>query len=329
MHAITVPQPGGPDALTWAEVPDPTPCPNEVIVDVAATAVNRADLLQRQGHYPPPPGASPYLGLECSGVISAVGAEVSHHRVGDQVCALLAGGGYAERVAVPAGQLLPVPAGLSLVDAAALPEVACTVWSNVVKLAGLRAGESLLVHGGGSGIGTFAVQLGAALGATVLTTARAGKHEQLRALGAHHTIDYTTEDFVARARELTGDGDGGVDVILDIIGAAYLERNIDALGIGGRLAIIGLQGGRKAEVNLGAMLAKRATIFTTALRSRPLAEKAEIVRRVHDQVWPLVASGAIRPVIDRRLPLAQAAQAHRVVEGSDHLGKVLLVTGED
>lgn len=329
MHAITVPQPGGPEALVWAEVPDPIPCPNEVIVDVAATAVNRADLLQRQGHYPPPPGAPPYLGLECSGVISEVGAEVSHHRVGDQVCALLAGGGYAERVAVPAGQLLPVPAGLSLVDAAALPEVACTVWSNVVKLAGLRAGESLLVHGGGSGIGTFAIQLGAALGAMVLTTARAAKHKQLRALGAHHTIDYTAEDFVARARELTGDGDGGVDVILDIIGAGYLERNVETLAVGGRLVIIGLQGGRKAELNLGALLAKRGTIFATALRSRPIAEKAEIVRRVHDQVWPLVASGAIRPVIDRRLPLSQAAQAHRIVEGSDHLGKVLLVAGAE
>ncbi|MDG4762803.1 NAD(P)H-quinone oxidoreductase [Solwaraspora sp. WMMD406] len=327
MYAITVPRPGGPDALVWAEVPDPTPGPDGVIIDVAATAVNRADLLQRQGHYPPPPGASPYLGLECSGVISAVGADVTGHRVGDQVCALLAGGGYAQRVAVPAGQLLPVPAGVDLVDAAALPEVACTVWSNVVKLAGLRAGDVFLVHGGGSGIGTFAIQLGAALGATVITTARAAKHDRLRSLGAHHTIDYPTEDFVGRCRELLTDGHDGVDVILDIVGAAYLARNVDVLATGGRLAIIGLQGGRTAELDLGALLAKRATIFATALRSRPVAEKAEIVRRVHDQVWPLIGSGAVRPMIDRRLPLAEAAQAHRIVESSDHLGKVLLTTG--
>ncbi|MFY1635142.1 NAD(P)H-quinone oxidoreductase [Solwaraspora sp. WMMB335] len=327
MYAITVPQPGGPEALIWDEVPDPTPGPDEVVVDVAATAVNRADLLQRQGNYAPPPGAAPYPGLECSGVISEVGANVTAHRVGDEVCALLSGGGYAERVVVPAGQLLPVPAGVSLADAAALPEVACTVWSNVVKLAGLRSGETFLVHGGGSGIGTFAVQLGAALGAVVITTARAAKHEQLRALGAHHTIDYPAEDFVTRCRELVDDGHDGVDVILDIVGAAYLARNVDALATGGRLAIIGMLGGRKAELNIGVLLAKRGTIFATALRSRPLAEKAEIVRRVHDQVWPLVGSGAIRPVVDRRLPLAEAAQAHRIVESSDHLGKVLLVTG--
>ncbi|SDY16073.1 putative NAD(P)H quinone oxidoreductase, PIG3 family [Micromonospora pattaloongensis] len=320
MHAITIPQPGGPDALVWAEVPDPEPGPGEVVVDVTASAVNRADLLQRQGLYPPPAGAPPYPGLECSGVITAVGPDVPDHRVGDRVCALLAGGGYAERVVVPAGQLLPIPTGVSLADAAALPEVACTVWSNVVRLAGLRSGETLLVHGGGSGIGTFAIQLGAALGATVITTARAGKHDRLRELGAHHTIDYTDADFVAETKRIAG----GADVILDIIGGPYLDRNVDALAIGGRLSIIGLQGGRKAELNLGALLAKRASVHATTLRARPVPEKAEIVRGVHQEVWPLISAGTVRPIVDRRLPLAEAAQAHRIVESSDHLGKVLL-----
>lgn len=320
MRAITIPEPGGPDALVWAEVPDPEPGPGEVIVDVVASAVNRADLLQRQGYYPPPAGAPPYPGLECSGVISAVGPGVTSHRVGDEVCALLAGGGYAERVVVPAGQLLPVPAGVSLTDAAALPEVACTVWSNVIQRAQLTAGETLLVHGGGSGIGTFAIQLGAALGATVITTARAAKHDRLRELGAHHTIDYTSEDFV----EVTKRVAGGANVILDIIGGAYLARNIDALATDGRLVVIGLQRGRRAELDLNALMAKRASVHGTTLRARPVEEKAEIVRGVREQVWPLIADGTIRPVIDRRLPMAQAAEAHRVVESSDHFGKVLL-----
>ncbi|WP_446217450.1 NAD(P)H-quinone oxidoreductase [Micromonospora sp. IBHARD004] len=325
MRAITIPEPGGPEALVWAEVPDPEPGPGEVVVDVRASAVNRADLLQRQGHYPPPPGAPAHPGLECSGVISAVGPEVTGWTVGQEVCALLAGGGYAERVAVPAGQLLPVPAGVDLVDAAALPEVACTVWSNVVALARLAKGETLLVHGGGSGIGTFAIQLGVALGATVVVTARAAKHERLRELGAAHTIDYREQDFVEEVRRVT---DGrGADVILDIIGAAYLPRNVAALATGGRLVVIGMQGGRKGELDLGALLAKRASVAATALRSRPLAEKAEIVRGVREQVWPLVESGAVRPIVDRRLPMADAAEAHRLVETSDHLGKVLLTTG--
>ncbi|MEW2143539.1 NAD(P)H-quinone oxidoreductase [Micromonospora vinacea] len=321
MRAITIPQPGGPDALVWAEVPDPEPGPNEVIVDVRASGVNRADLLQRQGHYPPPPGAPPYPGLECSGVITEVGAEVAGWAVGQQVCALLAGGGYAERVAVPAGQLLPVPA-CDPVDAAALPEVACTVWSNLVQVARLGAGETLLVHGGGSGIGTFAVQLGAALGVTVLTTARQSKHARLRELGAAHLIDYREQDFVEEARRVT---DGrGVDVILDIMGGSYLGRNVSALATGGRLVVIGMQGGRKAELDLGALLAKRASVTATSLRSRPLAEKAEIVQGVRDEVWPLVEEGRIQPIVDRRLPMTEAAQAHRLVESSDHFGKVLL-----
>ncbi|MEH0938765.1 NAD(P)H-quinone oxidoreductase [Micromonospora psammae] len=324
MRAITIPKPGGPEALVWAEVPDPEPGPGEVLVDVRASAVNRADLLQRQGHYPPPPGAPAYPGLECSGVIAAIGPDVTGWEVGQQVCALLAGGGYAERVAAPAGQLLPVPAGVDLVDAAALPEVACTVWSNVTRQAGLAAGETLLVHGGGSGIGTFAIQFGAALGATVVATARAAKHERLRELGAAHTVDYREQDFVEEVRRVT---DGrGADVILDIMGASYLGRNVAALADGGRLVVIGMQGGRKGELDLGALLAKRATVAATALRSRPLEDKASIVRGVREQVWPLVESGAIRPVVDRRVPMTAAAEAHRLVESSDHLGKVLLTT---
>ncbi|MFG3700816.1 NAD(P)H-quinone oxidoreductase [Micromonospora sp. NPDC047620] len=325
MRAMTIPEPGGPDALVWSEVPDPEPGPGEVVVDVRATAVNRADLLQRQGHYPPPPGAPAYPGLECSGVISATGPDVAGWEVGQEVCALLAGGGYAERVAVPAGQLLPVPAGVDLVDAAALPEVACTVWSNVVQLARLAKGETLLLHGGGSGIGTFAIQLGVALGATVVVTARAAKHERLRELGATHTIDYREQDFVEEVRRVT---DGrGADVILDIMGASYLPRNVAALATDGRLVVIGMQGGRKGELDLGALLAKRGTVAATALRSRPPAQKAEIVRGVRQQVWPLVEAGAVRPIVDRRLPITEAAQAHRLVESSDHVGKVLLTTG--
>ncbi|HWG99772.1 MAG TPA: NAD(P)H-quinone oxidoreductase [Pilimelia sp.] len=310
MYAITITEPGGPETLTWAEVPDPQPGPGEVLIEVAASAVNRADLLQRQGHYPPPPGAPPYPGLEASGTTAD----------GTPVCALLSGGGYAQRVAVPAAQVLPVPAGVSLEDAAALPEAACTVWSNLVGFAGLAKGETLLVHGGGSGIGTFAIQLGVALGATVITTARAVKHPALRQLGAHVTVDYTTEDFVEVVR-----AHGGADVVLDIVGAAYLARNVAALARGGRLAVIGLQGGRRAELDLSALLAKRAWVGATALRSRPPREKAEIVRAVREQVWPLVEAGAARPVIDRRLPLHRAADAHRVLEAGDHLGKVLLV----
>ncbi|MGW9197759.1 NAD(P)H-quinone oxidoreductase [Micromonospora chersina] len=323
MHAITIPKPGGPEALVWAAVPDPEPGPGEVVVEVRASAVNRADLLQRQGQYPPPPGAPAYPGLECAGVVAALGPGVTGWAVGDEVCALLAGGGYAERVAVPAGQLLPVPAGVDPVDAAALPEVACTVFSNVVQLARLTEGETLLVHGGGSGIGTFAIQLGVALGATVVVTARAAKHERLRELGAAHAIDYREQDFVEEVRRVT---DGrGADVILDIMGAAYLPRNVAALATGGRLVVIGMQGGRKGELDLGMLLAKRASVHATALRSRPVAEKAEIVRGVREQVWPLVESGKIRPVVHARAKMADAADAHRLVETSDHLGKVLLV----
>jgi putative PIG3 family NAD(P)H quinone oxidoreductase len=323
VYAVTIPRPGGPDVLAWTEVPDPVPGPGEVLIDVAATAVNRADLLQRQGYYPPPPGAPAYPGLECSGSVLAAGPQSATWHPGEQVCALLAGGGYAERVVVPQEHVLPVPAGMDTPTAAAFPEVACTVWANVVDAARLRPGESLLVHGGGSGIGTFAIQLGRAIGATVLTTARAAKHAALTELGAAVAIDYPTEDFVAASRDATTGK--GVDVILDIIGGPYLSRNIEALAPGGRLVIIGLQGGRSAELDLAALLAKRASITATTLRSRPRAEKARIVQGVREQVWPLVESGAIRPVIHETLPMWQAARAHQIVEASDHIGKVLLV----
>jgi putative PIG3 family NAD(P)H quinone oxidoreductase len=312
-----------PDRMTWTEVPDPEPGEGEVVIDVRAAGVNRADVSQRQGHYPPPPGAPPYPGLECSGVISATGRGVAEHRIGEGACALLAGGGYAERVAVPVGQVLPVPTGLSLVDAAALPEVACTVWSNVVDVARLRPGETLLIHGGGGGIGTFAVQLGKALGARVVVTARAGKHEALHRLGVDLATDYTRADFVEATREFT-DGHGA-DVVLDIMGAKYLGRNVDVLATGGRIVTIGLQGGRKGEVDLGALMAKRGSISATTLRARPLADKARIVQGVRTEVWPLVEAGLIRPIIDTTIPMADAAQAHRRMEASDNLGKILLL----
>jgi putative PIG3 family NAD(P)H quinone oxidoreductase len=321
MHAITIREPGGPEVLVWGEVPDPVPGPGEVLVDVRASAVNRADLLQRAGFYDPPPGTPPYPGLECSGRISALGDGVTGWAVGDEACALLAGGGYAEKVAVPVGQLLPVPT--DVLESAALPEVACTVWSNLVGVARLAAGETLLVHGGGSGIGTFAIQFAAVLGARVLTTARKAKHDVLLELGAELAIDYTAEDFVEVARGATGGR--GVDVILDIQGAGYLSRNVAALATNGRLVVIGLQGGRKAELDLGQLMAKRASVATTALRARPPAEKATIVSGVRDEVWPLVRAGRIRPVIDRRIPMSQAAHAHEVVGANAHIGKVLLV----
>ncbi|MEU8919279.1 MULTISPECIES: NAD(P)H-quinone oxidoreductase [Streptomyces] len=323
MRAITIPEPGGPEALVWADVPDPQPAEGEVLIEVAASAVNRADLLQRQGFYDPPPGSSLYPGLECAGRISALGPGVHGWAVGDEVCALLAGGGYAEKVAVPAGQVLPVPAGVDLVTAAALPEVTCTVWSNVFMIAHLRPGETLLVHGGASGIGTMAIQLAKAVGARVAVTA--GGPEKLARcaeLGADILIDYREQDFVQEIRKAT-DGTGA-DVILDIIGAKYLQRNVKALAVSGRLAIIGLQGGVKAELNLAALMAKRAAITGAGLRARPLNEKAAIVAAVREHVWPLIANGQVRPIVDRVIPMADAAEAHRVVDASAHVGKVVL-----
>ncbi|MFE6972201.1 NAD(P)H-quinone oxidoreductase [Streptomyces sp. NPDC057682] len=323
MHAITIPEPGGPEALVWTEVPDPVPGEGEVLVDVVSSAVNRADVLQRMGFYNPPPGASPYPGLECAGRISAVGPGVVGWAVGDEVCALLAGGGYAEKVAVPAGQLLPVPEGLDLTLAAALPEVTATVWSNVFMVAHLRPAETLLVHGGSSGIGTMAIQLAKAVGARVAVTA--GGPEKLARcaeLGADILIDYRNQDFVEEVGRAT-DG-AGADVILDIMGAKYLDRNVQTLAVNGRLAIIGLQGGAVGELNLGALLNKRAAVTATSLRGRPLTEKTAIVAAVREHVWPLLADGVVKPIVDRTLPMAEAAEAHRVMESSAHIGKVLL-----
>ncbi|MER7837295.1 NAD(P)H-quinone oxidoreductase [Streptomyces sp. NPDC096040] len=324
MYAITIPEPGGPEALVWDEVPDPVPGEGEVLVEVVASAVNRADIMQRMGFYDPPPGASVYPGLECSGRIVEIGPGVSGWSVGDEVCALLAGGGYAQKVAVPAGQLLPVPEGVELKHAAALPEVACTVWSNVFMIAHLRPGETLLVHGGSSGIGTMAIQLGKSIGAKVAVTA--GTKEKLdfcAELGADILVNYRDQDFVAEVKQAT-DG-AGADVILDNMGAKYLDPNVRALAVNGRLAIIGMQGGVKGELNIGALLAKRAAISATSLRARPLTEKAAIVAAVREHVWPLIAGGHVRPIVDRELPMAEAAEAHRLVEASGHIGKVLLV----
>lgn len=325
MYAITIPEPGGPEALVWAEVPDPVPGDGEVLVEVAASAVNRADLLQRQGFYNPPPGASPYPGLECAGRITALGPGVSRWAVGDQVCALLSGGGYAQQVVVPVGQLLPVPPGLGVAEAAALPEVACTVWSNVFMIAHLRPGETLLVHGGASGIGTMAVQLAKAVGARVAVTAGSrAKLDRCAELGADILINYREQDFVEELRAATDDH--GADVILDLMGAKYLERNVTALAVNGRLAVIGMQGGTKGELNLAALLAKRGAVTATSLRARPPEEKAAIVAAVREHVWPLLADGRVRPVVDRTLPMREAAQAHRVLDESSHIGKVVLLT---
>jgi putative PIG3 family NAD(P)H quinone oxidoreductase len=323
MKAITIPAPGGPEALVLAEVPTPEPGPGEVRIALAAAGLNRADVSQRMGLYPPPPGAPEYPGLEVSGRIDALGEGVSGWAVGDEVCALLAGGGYAEQVCVAAGQVLPVPAGVSLEDAAALPEVVCTVWSNVFLTANLQPGELLLVHGGSSGIGTMAIQLAREFGARVAVTA--GSAEKLaacRELGAEVLVNYREQDFVEEVRAATGGA--GADVILDNMGAKYLGRNLDALATSGRLVIIGLQGGAKAELNLSQLMAKRAVVISTSLRARPAAEKATIVAAVREHVWPLVESGRIRPVVHARYPLAQAADAHRAMESSGHIGKILL-----
>ncbi|MGW7206421.1 NAD(P)H-quinone oxidoreductase [Streptomyces sp. NPDC054837] len=324
MRAITIPEPGGPESLVWDEAPDPVPGEGEVLVEVVASAVNRADILQRQGFYDPPPGASPHPGLECSGRVVETGPGVSGWAVGDEVCALLSGGGYAEKVVVPAGQLLPVPKGVDLRQAAALPEVTCTVWSNVFMISHLRPGETLLVHGGSSGIGTMAIQLAKAVGAKVAVTA--GTKEKLdhcAGLGADILVNYREQDFVAEVKQATGGA--GADVILDNMGAKYLDRNVQTLAVNGRLAIIGMQGGIKGELNIAALLGKRAAISATSLRARPPAEKTAIVAAVREHVWPLLDGGHVRPVVDREIPMSDAAAAHRVVEESGHVGKVLLV----
>jgi putative PIG3 family NAD(P)H quinone oxidoreductase len=324
VKAVLSTGPGGPEVLQYVDAPDPEPGPGEVLLDVTAAAVNRADLAQRLGHYPPPEGASDILGLECSGTIAALGQGVDGVELGSQVCALLSGGGYATKVAVPVGQVMPLPQGIDMVTAAALPEVAATVWSNVMMVAGLRSGDTFLVHGGAGGIGTFAIQLTKALGARVITTA--GSPEKLalcRDLGADVAIDYHEQDFVEVVADVT-DGHGA-DVILDNMGAAYLTRNIDSLAMEGRLIVIGFQGGSRAEIDLRALFHKRAAVFSASLRARPVGEKATICAEVVEHVWPLVADGTIRTVVGRTLPLAEAAEAHRLMESGENTGKILLV----
>lgn len=326
MYAITVHEPGGPEALQWTEVPDPQPGPGEVVLDVVASAVNRADLMQRQGKYPPPPGASEIIGLECSGRIAALGEGVRGWSVDAAVCALLSGGGYAEKVAVPAAQLLPIPDGVDPVTAAGLPEVACTVWSNVVGAGRLTEGETFLVQGGSSGIGTHAIQVAKALGARVAATAGApDRLQRCLDLGADIAIDYH-DDVAAELKKAT-DGHGA-DVILDNMGAKGLAANIDALAPDGRLVIIGLQGGVKGELNIAKLLGKRGSVTAMGLRGRPVEGpngKGAIVAGVRDQIWPMIADGRVRPIVHGSMPMADAAEAHRQLEAGGVVGKLLLV----
>ncbi|CAL2272321.1 unnamed protein product [Prunus armeniaca] len=324
MKAVVITTPGGPEVLQLQEVEDPELKDNEVLIKVEATALNRADILQRKGMYPPPPGSSPYLGLECSGTIEAVGKQVSRWQVGDKVCALLSGGGYAEKVAVPAGQVLLAPPGVSLQDAASFPEVSCTVWSTVFMMSRLSAGETFLVHGGSSGIGTFAIQMAKYWGAKVFVTA--GSKEKLafcKNLGADVCINYKMEDFVARVKEETGGK--GVNVILDIIGAEYFRRNLDSLSFDGRLFVIGTMSGAVTETDLRVVLSKRLTIQAAGLRYRSPENKAEIVREVGNNVWPAIVAGKVKPVVYKYFPLSEAAEAHLLMESSKHIGKILLL----
>lgn len=317
MRAILISEPGDPDVLTPGEAPDPTAGPGEVVLDVVAAGVNRADVNQRQGHYPPPPGAPEWPGLEVSGTVADPG-DTAFAR-GDRVCALLAGGGYAERVAVDARLVLPVPDGVDLVEAAGLPEAAATVWSNVFQSAQLQPGETLLVHGGSSGIGTMAIQIATALGSRVLATAGSGaKVAFCESLGAT-AVDYHEADFVEKAQEL-----GGADVVLDLVGGDYLERNIAALRTGGRIMVIANQSNAASTFQLGALMAKRGRVWGTTLRSRPIAEKAEVIRGLREHVWPLVEQGVVRPIIDTVFSLDEAALAHRRMEEGGHVGKLLL-----
>ncbi|CAL9074922.1 uncharacterized protein LOC135636915 [Musa acuminata AAA Group] len=324
MRAVVITSPGGPEVLQVQEVEDPVVGDDEVLIKVEATALNRADTVQRKGLYPLPKGASPYPGLECSGTVLTVGKSVACWKVGDQVCALLSGGGYAEKVAVPAGQVLPIPEGVTLRDAASFPEVACTVWSTIFMTSQLSPGETLLVHGGSSGIGTFAIQIAKHVGIRVFVTA--GSEEKLAAcknLGADVCINYKTEDFVARVEEETGGK--GVDVILDNVGGSYLQKNLDSLGMDGRLFIIGFMGGAATEVNLSCLLARRLTIQAAGLRNRSLENKAKIVAEVKKHVWSAIAAGKVKPIVYKTFPLSEAAEAHRLMEGSSHVGKILLI----
>ncbi|KLK90675.1 NADPH:quinone oxidoreductase [Microvirga vignae] len=323
MRAAILPRTGRPEVLVLAEVPDPHPAPGEVVIDVHATALNFADLLQRKGTYGTPAKLPCILGIECSGTIHALGPDVQGWKVGDEVCALVSGGAYAERVAVPATQLLLRPHNVDLISAAALPEAACTVWSNLLDISGLRAGDILLVHGGAGGIGTFAIQAGRAIGARVFATAGSGdKMQRCVTFGAERAISYRDEDFVAVVKNATEQR--GADIILDNMGAAYLARNIEALAPDGRIAMIGLQSGRDAEIPLGRMMAKRGSLFTTSLRDRPLAAKARIVEGVRRDLWPHVERGRILPVIDRIFSLSEMAEAHCYMERGSHIGKIVV-----
>ena len=324
MRAITVPNPGGADSLVFAELPDPTAGHGEVLIEVAAAGINRADIGQREGHYPSPVGASPLMGMEVSGIVRALGTGVSRCAVGDRVCALLPGGGYASLAVAAESQLLPVPDSVDLVDAAGLPEAIATVWSNVFLTAAIRAGESLLVHGGSSGIGTIAIQLARAFGSLVAVTA--GSPAKLAAcerLGAAILINYRTEDFAERIADAT---DGrGVDVILDSIGGGYLERNLASLAPRGRLVAIANLSSESGTLDFGLMMRRWLSIHGSTLRARPVAEKNEILASVRENVWPLVISGQVVPVIDSRFSLADAASAHQRLESSEHIGKLLLL----
>ena len=318
MRAVQI---GPAKQLSLEEVPVPTIKPHEVLVQVAATAVNRADILQRQGFYPPPPGASEILGLEVSGRIVQIGKEVENWNIGDAVCAVITGGGYAEFAVVPGSQLMPIPTGIDLIAAAALPEVTCTVWSNLFMLGGLRAGEKILIHGGASGIGTMAIQLAKWAGCEIYTTASSAKHDVCTFLGADHCIDYKSEDFVEKAK--------GVNVILDIMGASYLEKNLKTLAPNGRMVIIGLQGGRKAEIDLSYMLSKRISIVATTLRGRTEEERGQIAASTVSHIWPLFSDGTLRPVIDSYLPLSEVNLAHEKISANEHIGKIVLTVNSE
>ena len=326
MRYVATSAPGGPEVLTLETGPVPRPQTGEVLIRTAAAGVNRPDILQRTGNYPPPPGASPILGLEVSGTVAALGPDVTEWHEGDEICALVAGGGYAEYCVAPAPQCLPVPKGLSVIDAAGLPETFFTVWSNVFDRGRLTAGESFLVHGGSSGIGTTAIQLAHAFGARVFATA--GSPEKCavcRELGAERAIDYRQEDFVAAVKEMTQGR--GVDVILDMVGGPYVEKNLRSLAVEGRLVQIAFLQGSKVTLDLAHVMVRRQTITGSTLRPRSVADKAAIARNLRDRVWPLIEAGKVRPVIDRTFPLAEAAAAHRLMESSRHIGKILLVIG--
>jgi len=324
MKAVEIAQPGGPDVLRVVERPTPQPGDDGVLVRIEAAGVNRPDVLQRLGKYPPPPGASDIPGLEIAGTVATLGRSVSGLNLGDRVCALVAGGGYAEYCAAPAVQCLRIPEGLTTTAAAAIPETFFTVWTNLFQRGALRAGERVLVHGGTSGIGTTAIQLAHAFGATVFATAGSrDKCEACRRLGAAFAINYKEEDFVEAVRRETENT--GVDVILDIVGGDYVARNVDCLAMNGRLVQIGTQGGPRASLNLTPILQRRLTLTGSTLRARTVREKGELAREVERHVWPLLASRRVAPVIDRTYPLAQAADAHRRLESSEHIGKIVLL----